>query len=80
METHGYRAVKKVLSGSMVTTFNHCAKPSYIPHTNPAVEHQVVVINNVRSELQPHELKCPKICVLDIRTPSLILLLGGVEG
>lgn len=52
----------------------------YIPHTNPAVEHQLVVINNVRNELQPHELKCPKLCVLDIRTPSLILLLGGVEG
>lgn len=80
METHGYSAVKKVLSGSTVTTFSHCANPSYISHTNPVVEHQLVVINNGRNELQPHELKRPKIRVLDIRTPSLILLLGGVEG
>ena len=80
METHGCSAEKKVLCGGTVMTFNHCVKPSCGLCTSAAVEHQLLLIKNGRTELQPHELKCSKIHILDVRTPSSVLLLGCVEG
>lgn len=80
METRGCSAEKKVLSGGTVMTCNHCVKPSYGSCTSAAVEHQRLLMKNGRTELQPHELRCPKIHILDVRTPSFILLLGCVEG
>lgn len=79
MEIYGCSAEKKVLSGGTVMTFNHCVKLSYGSCTSAAVVHQLLLVKNGGTELQPHELKCPKIHVLAVRPPSFILLLGCVE-
>lgn len=77
METYRCSAEKKVLSGGTVRTFNLCVKLSA---PSAAVEHQLLLIKDGRTELQPHELKHPKIHILSGRTPSFFLCLGCVEG